>query len=78
MDQLIKIKESYTKKYSLNIVGENKSTITVALPPEVIERKAAELGVTSEEFVRTHKAIAHYDNFDGVFYTFRRVTNGDK
>jgi len=77
LDQLIKIKESYTKKYALNIVGENKSTTTVALPPEVIERKAAELGITSEEFVRTHKAIAHYDNFDGVFYTFTRVRNAE-
>lgn len=78
MDQLIKTKESYTKKYSLNIVGENKCTTTVVIPRLVIERKADELGITPEEFVKTHKAIAHYDSFDGVFYAFKRVADGDE
>ena len=75
MDQLIKTKGSYTKKYSLNIVGENKSTTTVAIPPEVIDRKAEEVGLSPEEFIKRYKAVAHYDNFDGVYYAFERVAN---
>ena len=60
----------YKKRYALNMVGRDGSTTTVAIPPAVIERKAEEKGMTPEEFVKTHRIIAIYNGFDGVFYTF--------
>jgi len=62
----------------MNVVGKDGATTTVAIPPEVIARKAEEVGVCAEEFIKCHKAIAHYNNFDGVFYTFERVANADE
>ncbi len=60
----------YKKRYSMNVVGREGSTTTVAIPPAVIERKAEEKGMTPEEFIRTHQFVAIYNGFDGVFYTF--------
>jgi len=62
----------------MNVVGKDGATTTVAIPPEVIDRKAEEVGLSPEEFIRCYKVVAHYDNFDGIFYTFEKVTNGDK
>ena len=62
----------------MNVVGKGGATTTVAIPPEVIDRKAEEVGLSPEEFIRRYKAVAHYDNFDGVFYAFERVANGDE
>jgi len=74
----IRIGGSYKKHYKMNMVGQDRATTTVAIPPEVIDRKADEVCLTAEEFIKCHKAIAHYDNFDGVFYTFERVANADE
>jgi hypothetical protein len=74
----IQIGASYKKHYRMNVVGKGGATTTVAIPPEVIDRKAEQVGLRPEEFVRRYKAVAHYDNFDGVFYAFERVTNGDE
>lgn len=57
----------------MNTVGKCGATTTVAIPPEVIERKAEELGLTPEEFIKNFHAIARYNNFDGVFYSFEEV-----
>jgi hypothetical protein len=57
----IRIGGSYKKQ-----VGKDGAT-TVAIPPEVIGRKAEEAGLSAGEFIKCYKAIAHYDNFDGAF-----------
>jgi len=62
----------------MNAVGKDGATTTVAIPPEVFDRKAEEVGLSPEEFIKCYKIVAHYDNFDGIFYTFEKVTNGDK
>ena len=66
MKENIEIGASYKKHYKMNMVGKDGAT-TVAIPPEVIDRKAEEFGSRPEEFIRCYKAVAHYDNFDGVF-----------
>jgi len=58
----IRIGGSYKKQ-----VGKDGATTTVAIPPEVIGRKAEEAGLSAVEFIKCHKAVAHYDNFDGAF-----------
>lgn len=63
-------KGTYKKRYRMNVVGKDGATTTVAIPPEVIERKAEEAGLTVEEFIKQFRVVAHYNNFDGVFYAF--------
>lgn len=74
----IQIGSSYKNHYRMNVVGKGGATTTVAIPPQVIDRKAEEVGLGAEEFIRCYKAIAHYDNFDGVFYAFEKIANADQ
>jgi len=69
---------SYKKGYRMNTVGKDGAATTVAIPPEVIHRKAEEAGLSPEEFIGCYKAIAHFDSFDGVLYTFEGVANEDE
>lgn len=64
---------TYKKRYRMNITGKDGATTTVAIPPEVIDRKAEEAGLTVEEFIKRFRVVAHFDNFDGVFYTFEET-----
>jgi hypothetical protein len=74
----IAIARCYRKRYRMNVVGKDGATTTVAIPPEVIDRKADEASLSADEFIKCYKAIAHYDNFDGVLYTFEKVSNVDE
>jgi len=67
------IKGTYKKRYRMNTVGKDGATTTVAIPPEVITKKAEEAGMTIEEFIQQYRVIAHYNNFDGVFYVFEPI-----
>ena len=70
----MEIKDTYRKPYQIRIpVGGRKSFI-VTLPYEIVEREARKRGLSIEEFLQTHVAVAQYDNFDGVFYSFE-LTN---
>ena len=71
MKENIEIGASYKQHYKMNMVGKDGATTTVAIPPEVIDRKTEEFGLRPEEFIRRYKAVAHYDNFDGVFTPLR-------
>ena len=73
MKPIIRTKDTYKKRYRMNVVGKDGATTTVAIPPEVIDRKAEEAGLTAEEFIKRYQAVAHYNNFDGVFYAFEEV-----
>lgn len=63
-------KGTYKKRYKMVSMGKDGATTTVALPPEVIAKKAEEAGLTIDEFIKQYRVVAHYNNFDGVFYVF--------
>ena len=65
-------KGTYKKHYRMNVVGKDGATTTVAIPPEVIVKKAEDAGLTVEEFIKAFRVVAHYNNFDGVFYSFSK------
>lgn len=67
------IKDAYKRRYKLRAVGENGMNIVVSLPRVVIEREAERRGLTVGEFIRQSKAVAQYDNFEGVLYTFEEI-----
>lgn len=73
MKQELDVSGAYKKSYRMNIVGKDGATTTVAIPPEVIDLKAREAGLTPDEFTKRYQMIAHYNNFDGVFYKFEPI-----
>ena len=67
------IKGSLRKSYRLRMAIPGSKTIEVTFPYEVVEREARKRGLTLKDFLKQFQAIAHYDNFDGVFYSFERI-----
>ncbi len=63
----------YKKAYKLREVIKGRKHITVAIPYEVVERQAESAGITVAEFINQYVAVAEYDNFEGIHYTFREV-----
>ena len=72
------IKDALRKTYKIRRNVPGRDSVVVAMPFEVIEREARRLGLSVDEFIKTHQAVAEYDNFDGVRYTFQRANESEK
>jgi len=70
------VKDSYKRRYKMRAVGENSLNIVVSIPRVVIGREAEKRGLTVGEFLEQFKAVAQFDNFDGVLYTFKKTEEG--
>jgi len=67
------IKDAYKRRYKMRALGENGMNIVVSLPRVVIEREAEKHGLTIPEFLEQFRAVAQFDNFEGVLYTFEEI-----
>ena len=65
-----KVKDTYKERYRMRALGEDGLNIVVSIPRIVIEREAEKRGITISEFLERFRAIARFDSFDGVRYTF--------
>jgi len=65
----------YRKDYKMRTLGQNGLNTVVSIPRVVIEREADKRGLSVEEFIEQFRAVAHYNNFDGVFYIFEEVNS---
>ncbi|MDP3062566.1 MAG: hypothetical protein Q8O40_05065 [Chloroflexota bacterium] len=64
---------AYRRRYRLRIPVAGRNYIHITLPYEVVERETRMRGLSIEEFTRQFQAVAHYDGFEGVYYTFESV-----
>ena len=71
---MVELRDSYKRRYKMRAVGQEGLNICVTIPRVVIEREAERRGLTVGEFLEQFKAVAQYDNFEGVHYTFEPVT----
>jgi len=60
----------YKKTYKLRKLVRGRKYVTVAVPYEVVEREAARNELCVEDYIKKFVAVAEYDGFDGVRYTF--------
>lgn len=67
------IKDTYKRRYKMRALGENGLNIVVSIPRVVIEREAERRGLTIRGFLEQFKAVAEFDSFDGVLYTFEEI-----
>lgn len=70
---MVETRDSYKRRYKMRAVGQNGLNIVVSIPRVVIEREAEKRGLTVGGFLEQFKAVAQYDNFDGIFYTFEET-----
>jgi hypothetical protein len=64
------INSSLRKTYKLRMAIPGAKTVEVTFPYEVVEREARKHNLSIPEFLKQYVAVAQYDNFDGVFYSF--------
>ena len=62
----------YKKEYRLKVLVAGRKSINVTIPYEVIQRESEKRDLTVEQFIDIYVAVAEYDNFDGVRYTFKK------
>lgn len=70
------IKDAYKRRYKMRALGEDGLNIVVSIPRVVIEREAEKRKLTVGQFLEQFKAVAQYNNFEGVAYYFEEVTEG--
>jgi hypothetical protein len=70
---MVELGDTYQKRYKMRALGEDGLNTVVSIPRPVIEREAKKKGLSVEDFIKTHRAVAHYNSFDGVFYAFEEV-----
>jgi len=70
---MVELGDTYKKSYKMRSQGQDGLNTVVSIPRIVIEREATRKGLSVEEFIEQFRAVAHYNNFDGVFYAFEKV-----
>lgn len=74
---MVEMTDAYKKRYKMRTQGEDGLNTVVSIPRVVIKREAERRGISVQEFIEMFRAVAHYDNFDGVFYVFEAVKEGE-
>jgi len=64
---------SYRKRYKMRALGPDGLNTAVSIPRIVIEREAEMRELTVDEFREQFRAVAQFDSFDGVRYTFEKI-----
>ncbi len=70
---MVETRDSYKRRYKMRAVGQYGLNIVVSIPRVVIEREAEKRGLTIGEFLEQFKAVAQYNSFEGVLYTFEEI-----
>jgi len=70
---MAEIRNAYKIRYKMRAVGQDGLNIVVSIPRLVIKREAEKRGLAVGKFLEQFKAVAQFDNFDGVIYTFEEI-----
>ena len=73
MTKIKGIEDTYRKRYRFVNAVEGRKSIKVTFPYEVIEREARSRGLSVDEFTERFQAVAQYNSFPGVYYTFEEL-----
>ena len=70
--------KGYRRVYKMRTAGEDGLSIVVALPKIVVQRAARERGLSLSEFLDKYRAVAVYNGFEGIHYTFEPAGDGNR
>jgi hypothetical protein len=66
------------KVYNLRPTGSRGTTVETSIPREPLEREARQRGLSVGEFVERFQAVWHFNDFGGLFLTFREKRDPGK
>lgn len=67
------LRNALRKAYRIRLNVKGRKSFIVALPYEVVEREARKRELSIEDFLAKYHAIAQYNSFEGVRYTFEAI-----
>ena len=67
------LENALRREYQIRIPVEGRKSFVVTMPYEVVEREARRKGLSLDEFLKKYQVVAHYDNFEGIIYTFEEI-----
>ena len=67
------LENALRKEYQIRVPVEGRKSFVVTMPYEVVEREARRRNLSLDEFLERYQAVAHYDNFEGIVYTFEEI-----
>ena len=65
--------EPLRKTYKIRRNVPGRDSVIVVMPFEVVAREARSRHLTVDEFLQQYQAVAEYNGFEGVRYTFEEV-----
>jgi len=74
----IHLTRALRKAYNLRPTGGKGATVETSIPREPLEREARQRGLSVGEFVERFEAVWHFDDFEGLFLTFREKRDPGK
>ncbi len=66
-------RSAFTKLLKMRIIGPALDSVEVTIPKMFIDRELNRRGITVKAFVENFRARAHFNGFDGVYYTIEPV-----
>lgn len=63
----------FKKKYKMRSLGEDGLNTVVSIPRIVLQREADRRGISIDDFIKNYRAVAQFDNIDGIHYTFEEI-----
>ena len=67
------LENALRKEYQIRVPVEGRKSFVVTMPYEVVEREARRRNLSLDEFLKRYQVVAHYDNFEGIIYTFEEI-----
>ena len=67
------LRNALRKEYQIRVPVEGRKSFVVTMPYEVVEREARRRDLNLDEFLKRYQAVAHYDDFEGIIYTFEEI-----
>ena len=61
------------REYQIRVPVEGRKSFSVTMPYEVVEREARRRNLSLDEFLKRYQVVAHFDDFEGVFYSFEEI-----
>ena len=70
---MVELAKALRRSYRMRSLGENGLNTVVGIPPAVVEREASIFGRGVVVLIKIYRAVAHYDHFEGILYTFEEA-----
>lgn len=68
--------EGYGKKYRMRRTVKGRNNFVVGIPYDAIKRRAFELSISVDQFIKDYTVVATYGDSEYITYRFKKIFKG--